>query len=273
MKTLSLFILLILLVTQPLLAQKIRIKGSDTMLPLTQMLAEEFMRRNIDASVTITGGGSLTGITALLNGTTDIAESARELSVDEKQKLKKANLQITESIVAYDALAVIVNHANTVNQLTLNQLEAIFSGTTTNWKDVGGADAPIVVYSRSPGSGTYDFFKEHVLNGKKYVSTAQLMPATGAIAQSVSQEVNAIGYVGLAYVDKTLKPIEVSGDNGKTFISPSIETVKNKSYPISRPLYFIYPDNLKSAVSPFIEFVLSATGQKLVVKTGYVPVK
>jgi phosphate transport system substrate-binding protein len=160
-----------------------------------------------------------------------------------------------------------------VSQLTLKQLESIFTGKISNWKDVGGSDTEIVIYSRQTSSGTYDFFKEHILSDKKFTATALLMPATGAIAQSVSQEVNAIGYVGLAYLDKSVKPISISADNGSIFVAPSVETVKNKTYPISRPLYYIYPDSLKDAISPFVEFVLSVTGQKLVVKTGYVPVK
>lgn len=272
MKTTILYLVLILSFTNQIFAQKIKIKGSDTMLPLTQLLADEFMKRNVDASILISGGGSVTGISALLNETTDIAESARELSADEKLKLKKTGKQVTEIIVAYDALAVIVNPANKVSQLTIKQLEAIFTGKISNWKDVGGSDSEIVVYSRQTNSGTYDFFKEHVLSDKKFTVTALFMPATGAIAQSVSQDVNAIGYIGLAYLDKTVKPVQVSGDNGTTFTTPSVETVKNKSYPISRPLYYIYQENLKDAISPFVEFVLSITGQKLVLKSGYVPV-
>jgi len=231
------------------------------------------MKRNIDASIIITGGGSVPGITALHNGTIDIAESAREITTEEKNLFEKARISITETIIAYDALAVIVNPSNPVNQLTMQQLESIFTGAFSNWKELGGADAKIVIYSRETSSGTYDFFKEHVLNTKTFAKNALRMPATGAIAQSVSQDVNAIGYVGLAYLDKTVKPIHISGDKGITFVAPSVESVTDKSYPVSRPLYYIFRDSMKDALSPYIQFVLSATGQKLVLKSGYVPVK
>ncbi len=273
MKSSGLFVLILFLTANQIFAQKLRIKGSDTMFPLAQMMAEEYKKRNIDASILINGGGSGTGIAALLAGETDITQSAREISADEKVQLKKAGITVTETIIAYDALAVIVNPSNKVDHLTLQQLEAIFTGKISNWKDVGGANLEIALYIRESSSGTYEFFKEHVLNGKNYSSTALHMPATGAIAQSVSQIEGAIGYVGLAYLDRTLKPLEISGDKGTTFIAPSVESVKNNSYPISRPLYYIYPDNLKDAISPFIGFVLSHTGQQIVLKAGYVPVK
>ena len=273
MKSAALYLIITLLAVNQLFAQKIRIKGSDTVFPLTQMLSEEYMKRNIDASILINGGGSGIGIAALLAGETDIAQSAREISADEKLHLKKAGISVTETTIAYDALAVIVNPGNKVNHLTVQQLEAIFTGTITNWKDVGGTNLEIVLYIRESSSGTYEFFKEHVLNGKNYSSAALHMPATGAIAQSVSQIEGSIGYVGLAYLDRTLKPLEISGDKGTTFITPSVESVKNNSYPISRPLYYIFPENLKDAISPFIGFALSHTGQQIVLKAGYVPVK
>jgi phosphate transport system substrate-binding protein len=273
MKSTTLFLIISLLAVNQLFGQKLRIKGSDTVFPLTQMLAEEFMKRNIDASILISGGGSGTGISALLNGTTDIAQSARELTADEKLNLNKEGIPVTETIIAFDALAVIVNPENKVTQLTVQQLEAIFTGAVTNWKDVGGIDMDIVVYSRQNSSGTYNFFKDHELSGKNFTASAILMPATGAIAQSVSQVKGAIGYVGLAYLDRTLKPIAISSDKGKTYIAPSVETVKDKSYPIARPLYYIFPDNLKDAISPFIGFVLSNAGQQIVLKAGYVPVR
>lgn len=273
MKSIYLLSLTLLLAANQLVAQKIKIKGSDTMLPLTQQLAEEFMKRNIDASVSTSGGGSLHGISALVAGTTDIAQSARELSAEEKKHLKEAGINFTETIIAYDALAVIIHPSNKVSKLTIKQLEDIFDGIITNWKEVGGADKKIVLYSRGTSSGTYDFFREHVLSNKPFAQTAILLPATGAIAQSVSQTEGGIGYVGLAYLDKTVKAVQISGDNGKTYAAPSAETVKDKTYPISRPLYYIYPDNLKETISPFIEYVTSYSGQNIVMKSGYVTVK
>lgn len=267
------FILLVFLSVNQVFAQSIKIKGSDTVLPLTQTEAEEYMKKNKSASIMVTGGGSGVGLAALENGTTDIAQASRSLKMDEKLKLKEKGKAFKEVIIAYDALAVIVHPANKVTQLTREQLESIYTGKVTNWKQVGGADMKIVVYSRETSSGTYEFFKEHVLQNKNYTPSALLMPATGAIVQSVSQTKGAIGYVGLAYLEKSIKAIKVSYNQGKTYVAPSVVAAKNKTYPISRPLYYYYLSSVEKTVSPFVKFVLSPTGQQLVLKSGYVPLK
>jgi phosphate transport system substrate-binding protein len=272
MKKITLILLVLLSVNQ-LFAQKLKIKGSDTVLPLTQMEAEQYMKTNKSASIMVTGGGSGVGLAALENGTTDIAQASRSLKMDEKLKLKDKGKAFKEVIIAYDALAVIVHPSNKVTQLTREQLEGIYTGKITNWKQVGGTDMKIVVYSRETSSGTYEFFKEHVMGNKNFAGSALLMPATGAIVQSVSQTKGAIGYVGLAYLEKTIKPIKVSYNQGKTFVAPSVTAAKNKSYPISRPLYYYYLTSVEKTVSPFVKFVLSPAGQQLVLKTGYVPIK
>ena len=272
MKKITLAILILLSVNQ-LFAQKLKIKGSDTVLPLTQTEAEEYMKKNKSASIMVTGGGSGVGIAALENGTTDIAQSSRSLKMDEKLNLKDKGKAFKEVIIAYDALAVIVHPSNKVAQLTREQLESIYTGKITNWKQVGGADMKIVVYSRETSSGTYEFFKEHVMSNKNFAGSALLMPATGAIVQSVSQTKGAIGYVGLAYLEKSVKPLKVSYDQGKTFVAPSVKAAKNKTYPISRPLYYYYLTSVEKTVIPFVKFVLSSAGQQLVLKTGYVPLK
>jgi len=266
-------ILIVLVAVSQVNAQKLKIKGSDTVLPLTQQEAEQYMKKNSGASIMVTGGGSGVGIAALLNGTTDIAQSSRSLKLDEKMKLQDAGKAFKETVIAYDALAIIVNPGNKVTQLTREQLEGIFTGKITNWKEVGGDDMKMVVYSRETSSGTYEFIKEHVLKGKNFTPSALLMPATGAIVQSVSQTKGAIGYIGLAYVEKNIKALKVSFDKGKTYISPSVETAKDKSYPITRPLFYYYLKSVETLVSPYVNFVLSPTGQQLVLKTGYVPIK
>jgi len=268
-----LIVAIIALVTPYLQAQKVsfKVKGSDTVLPLTQKEAEVYMKKNAGSSIMVTGGGSGVGISALLSGTTDIAQSSRSLKLDEKMKLNDAGKAFKETIIAYDALAVIVNPANKITKLTREQLEGIFTGKITNWKEVGGDDNKIVVYSRETSSGTYEFFKEHVLNKKNYATSALLMPATGAIVQSVSQTKGAIGYVGLAYIEKSVKPIQVSYDKGKTYVSPSVESAKSKKYPITRPLYYYYLASTEKTISPYVKFVLSAEGQKIVLQEGYVP--
>jgi phosphate transport system substrate-binding protein len=251
----------------------IKVKGSDTVLPLSQKEAEVYMKSNKDASITVIGGGSGVGIAALIDGTTDICMASRKMKIDEKQKLLDGGKSPKEVTIAYDALSVIVNPENKVSQLTREQLEGIFTGKITNWKDVGGADEKIVAYSRESSSGTYEFFKEHVLNKKNYGSSVLLMPATGAIVQSVSQTKGAIGYIGLAYMEKSTKALKVSFDNGKTFIEPSVEGAKNKTYPITRPLYYYYLSTMEKTVKPFVDFILSPEGQKIVGDVGYVPLK
>jgi phosphate transport system substrate-binding protein len=249
-----------------------KIKGSDTVLPLTQKEAEVYMKKYPGSSIMVTGGGSGVGLAALQNGTTDVAQSSRKMKLDEKMKMEDAGKAFKEVIIAYDALAVIVNPANKVSQLTREQLESIYTGKVTNWKDVGGDDLQIVLYSRESSSGTFEFFKEHVLNKKNFAQSAMLMPATGAIVQSVSQTKGAIGYVGLAYIEPTVKALKVSYDKGATYVMPSVESAMNKTYPIVRPLYYYYLTSVEASAKPFIDFILSADGQKIVKEVGYVPI-
>ena len=251
-------------------AQKIVIKGSDTVLPLTQKEAENYMKKNSTQNVTVIGGGSGVGIAALMDGTTDIAMASRSLKMDERLKLQDAGKSYKEVTIAKDALAVIVHAGNKVSKLTREQIEDIYTGKITNWKEVGGDDMKIVVYSRETSSGTYEFFKDHVLNKKNYASSVLNMPATGAIIQSVSQTKGAIGYVGLAYLSKEVKDLAVSYDKGKTYVNASVANAKNKTYPIVRPLFYYYPAPKEKTVKPFIDFVLSAEGQKIVEQVGYI---
>jgi phosphate transport system substrate-binding protein len=274
MKTRNLKLLaLALLLPAVINAQSFKIKGSDTCLPLSQAEAESYMKKDPAASIAVTGGGSGVGLAALITGTTDIAQASRSMKMDEKLKMQEAGKAYKEVIIAYDALAVIVNPSNPVSQLTREQLEGIFTGKITNWKEVGGEDAKIVAYSRETSSGTYEFFKSHVLNNKNFSSGALLMPATGAVVQSVSQTKGAIGYVGLAYLEKNVKALKVSYDKGKTFVIPSVDNAMNKSYPITRPLYYYFLTKIEKNVSPYINYILSPEGQKIVLKTGYVPLK
>ena len=250
-----------------------RVKGSDTLLPLTQELAEQYLKKDPDAEVIVTGGGSGVGIAALPENTTDIAMASRQIKFSEKMKFAELGLDAEEVVVAYDALAVVVNPSNPVDGLTREQLEAIFRGKITNWKDVGGEDRKIVVYSRETSSGTYEFFKESVLENKNYMSSILSMPATGAIIQSVRQTKGAIGYIGLAYLNPYVKPLAVSYDGGAHYAVPSVETAADGSYPIVRPLYYYYDSRKEAQVSPFISYVLSPEGQESVLEQGFIPVK
>lgn len=270
-KTILLVVMAAGLFATNVFAQKI--KGSDTCLPLTQTEAEKYMNKDKSAKITVTGGGSGVGLSALMDGTTDIAMASRKMKFDEKLKLQEAGKTPKEVVIAYDALAVIVNPSNKVTNLTREQLEGIFTGKIKNWKEVGGADLKIVAYSRETSSGTYEFFKESILKNKNYMSGILSMPATGAIVQSVGQTKGAIGYVGLAYLNKEVKPIHVSYDGGKSFIEPTFDNAKNKTYPVVRPLFYYYEVKNASKVKGFIDYILSPEGQATVIETGYIPAK
>ena len=255
-----------------------KIKGSDTVLPVSQEAAEMYMSLHPDSRVTVTGGGSGVGISALMDGTTDIAMSSRSIKFNERVKLKNSGKQLKEAVVAYDALAVIVHPSNPVTHLTRQQLEAIFRGKVTNWNQVKdpytgkrGPDLKIVVYSRETSSGTYEFFKTSVLREKNYMAGVLSMPATGAVIQSVSQTRGAIGYVGMAYVNDRVRAVKVSYDS-KHFVYPTMETGRRHIYPIIRELYYYYTADRAKVVEPFLRFLLSGEGQRLVMRSGYVPV-
>ena len=268
-KNILLIPVLFLFITESISAQ--RIKGSDTVLPLTQEWAETFMKEYPGAAVTVTGGGSGVGISAIMEGTTDIAMASRRIKFGEKIKTKQNKMELCEEIVAYDALAIIVNPSNPVDSLTREELEAIFRGKITNWKEVGGPDAKIIVYSRETSSGTYEFFKESVLENKNYTNNILSMPATGAIIQSIRQTKGAIGYVGMAYLNPHVKAIKVSYDGGKSYAYPSIENARAKKYPIVRPLYYYYNKKDKKKVQPYLQFITSERAENISLKLGFIP--
>ncbi|MBP1616360.1 MAG: phosphate transporter, phosphate-binding protein [Bacteroidetes bacterium] len=270
MKRIVLFMSLMVVAFGSAMAQKV--KGSDTCLPLVQKEAEVYMKEG-KGKLTVTGGGSGIGFAALIEGSTDIAMASRAIKFDEKMKMQNGGRTAKQVVIARDALSIVVNPSNKVTNLTREQLEGIFTGKITNWKQVGGADLAIVAYSRETTSGTYEFFKEHVMKNKNYKSGILSMPATGAIIQSVSQTKGAIGYVGMAYVTKDVKEIHVSYDAGKTYVEPTVANAKAGKYPIVRPLYLYYEVKSEKKVKPFIDFVLSAQGQKIVDQVGYLALK
>ncbi|MCI1741846.1 MAG: PstS family phosphate ABC transporter substrate-binding protein [Prevotella sp.] len=256
-----------------------KIKGSDTVLPVSQEASETYMKLHPSAHLMVTGGGSGVGISSLLDGTTDIAMASRSIKFGERMNLKKKHKKLCQAIIAYDALAVVVNPDNPISHLTRVQLELIFRGKRTNWNQLvdpvthrRGPDWKIVVYSRETSSGTYEFFKSSVLKEKNYMAGVLSMPATGAVIQSVKQTKGAIGYVGLAYVNRYVKAIHVSYDN-RRFIYPNMTTGRKRIYPIIRPLFYYYTADNTPKVMPFIRFLLSPRGQQIVMKCGYVPLK
>ena len=250
-----------------------KLKGSDTLLPLAQKAAENYSEKNPSAHVTVTGGGSGVGLSSLREGTTDIAMASRRIKFDERVRMQQAGRPVEELTVAFDALAVIVHPSNPVSRLTREQLEGIFRGKITNWKQVGGEDRKIVVYSRETSSGTYEFFKESVLKHRNYMPAVLSMPATGAIIQSVSQTPGAIGYVGLAYLNPEVKALAVSYDGGGSYVAPTFDNARSKSYPIVRPLYFYYTKSNEAAVRPLVNYLTSDEGQAMVASIGFIPIR
>ena len=251
--------------------QEVKVKGSDTVLPIAQQFVEQYKAVNPSAVISVTGGGSGVGIAALLNQTTDLAMASRRIKLSEKLKLKEAHIAFGELTVAYDALAVCVHPSNPVQGLTRQQLEGLYTGQITNWQEVGGPNLRVVAYSRENSSGTHEFFKEMVLDGREFAPTALMLPATGAVIQSVSQTPGAIGYVGLAYLEKTVKALPVSYDGGKTYVAPTLENALNETYPIVRPLYFYYAEADYPRLQPFLDYISGPAGRAIVRATGFVP--
>jgi phosphate transport system substrate-binding protein len=253
-------------------AGTLTVKGSDTMVILAQRWAEEYMKRNPSQKVQVTGGGSGTGIAALVNGTTDVANASRAIKPDEAAKVKQRfQVEPVETAVARDGVAIYVNEANPIQQLTLEQLRGIYLGDVTNWKEVGGPDARIVLYSRENSSGTYVFVKEHVLQNGDFSPTAQTLPGTAAVVNAIAKERFGIGYGGAAYA-KGVKEVKVAGADGQGWL-PSAENVKSGKYPLSRPL-FMYTRGAPSADSKqFIDYCLSKDGQAVVAQVGYYPIR
>lgn len=257
----------------------LQIKGSDTMVNLGQAWAERYMEQNPDDFIAVTGGGSGTGIAALINGTCDIAMSSRQIKDKEIDLAKQKGNSPYEIIAALDGLAVVVNPKNPVSKLTIAQLSDIFTGKAANWKEAGGEDGKIVLLSREVNSGTHVYFKEHVLRkgnpeGKEeFAPKALLLPSSQAIADEVSGNKGTIGYYGMGYISPKQKPVLVAKDERSEYIAPLIDNVIKGTYPISRPL-FLYTNGAPSgAVKKFIDFILSAEGQKVVLETDFVPVK
>jgi phosphate transport system substrate-binding protein len=254
----------------------ITVKGSDTMVHLVADWAEAYMAAHPDAEVSVNGGGSGTGIKAFINGTTDIAAASRDMSAEERAQAAKSGREPKEIEVALDGIAVIVNPKNPIGELTLDQLKKIYTGAYTRWSDVGGSDETIGVLSRESSSGTYVFFQEHVLEKQDYAAHVRLMPATAGIIQTVSEDLWAIGYVGLGYAagagDK-VKVVKVKAKDDAPAVAPSEETVKSGEYSIARGLFLYVATDTSPVVQRFIDFVLGEAGQEIVRKDDYITVR
>jgi len=253
-------------------AQALTVKGSDTMVVLAQRWAEAYMKQSGAKKVQVTGGGSGTGIAALVNGTTEIANASRKIKGKESAKVRdRYNVLPVETVVARDGVTFYVHESNPVTQLTLAQLKSIYLGDVTNWRDVGGKDEPIVLYSRENSSGTYVFVKEKVLDNEDYAASAQTLPGTAAVVNAVAKEAKGVGYGGAAYA-KGIKELKVVGKDGNGYL-PNAENVRSGAYPLSRPLHMYTRGRPQGDAKAFIEYCLSPAGQAIVVEVGYFPVR
>ncbi len=257
----------------------LQIKGSDTMVNLGQAWAEEYMKNNPGVSIAVTGGGSGTGISALVNNTCDIAEVSREMKESEIKLVESKGFEPTKFIVALDGLAVVVNPANKVSELTIDQLADIYTGKIKNWKELGGRDAKIVLLSREVNSGTHVYFKEHILrhgkpdNKEEFTPEALMLSSSQAIADETSQNVDAIGYYGMGYITAKEKALKIAKDKNSPAIPPTMDNVVSGAYPISRPLLMYTRGEPTGLVKSLLDYVLSSAGQEIVKKLDFVPVK
>lgn len=247
--------------------KSIVLKGSTTVLPIAQPCAEVFMDQNPDIDISVQGGGSGVGIASLIDGTCDIGNSSRPAKEEEIKTAKEKGVEIYANIIARDAIAVIVNPANQVDGLTLEQIKDIYLGKISNWSEIGGKDQAIVVVSRDSASGTFETFNELALKKEKLRPDALMQASNAAVATTVATTRGAIGYVGLGYVTDKVKAIKVNNT------LPSKETVNDNSYPLARPLFMYTNGQPEGAVKKFVDFVLGAEGQKLVEENGFISVQ
>ena len=256
--------------------------GSNTVTPITSQWAEEFMKLHKQVNIIVSGPGSSAGIAALINKTTTFAQSSRAIKQSEIDQAKAVGVNVVETIVAVDALSIVVHPSNPVSSLTIQQLSDIYTGKVTNWNQVGGNNAPIVLLSRDTNSGTYGYFLEEVVQllliGKQdktlnFSPSAQLLPSTSTGITEVSKNVNAIFFAGLGYLDSSVKAVPIKKTATDAAVSPSIATAKNGTYPIARNLYYYTAGQPEGLAKAFIEYALSTAGQKIVEELGFVAVK
>ena len=258
-------VMLCLMAGTALAADSVVIKGSTTVLPVAQGTLEAFMKANPDVQMSLSGGGSGEGIKALIDKTTDIATSSREIKDKEIELAKSKGINPVAHVVAFDAIIPVVHPKNKVSNLTIDQLSQIYQGNITNWKEVGGDDLKIVVISRDSSSGTFESWDHFVMKKAKVTPRAQMLASNGALVTAVSKTRYAIAYLGIGYVNKSVKPLQVKG------VTASIQTAMSKEYPFSRELYMYTNGEPQGQTAKYISFVKSADGQKIVAREGFVP--
>jgi phosphate transport system substrate-binding protein len=248
-------------------AKTITIKGSTTVLPIAQSCAEAFMNKHSDVNISVQGGGSGVGIASIIDGTADIGDASRAIKDKEKATAAEKGVNVYENVVAADGIAVIVHPSNAMSALTKDQIKMIYTGKISNWKDVGGNKAKIVIVSRDSSSGTFEAFNEMALDKEKVRPDALLNASNQAVATTVAKTPGAIGYIGLGYLSSAVKAVKVNG------VNCTKPNVVNGSYPLARNLYMYTNGKPQGAVKDFIDFIMSPEGQKLVDKAGFVAVK
>ncbi|KAB2954507.1 phosphate ABC transporter substrate-binding protein [Heliorestis acidaminivorans] len=256
------------------LSGTIQVRGSDTLVNLSQAFAEDFMDKYPNVSIAVTGGGSGTGISALINGTADLANSSRDIKDNEINDIKeKTGKDVVEYDIALDGIGFIVHKDNPVKELTMEQLKGIYTGKVTNWSELGGPDQTIVPLARETSSGTHVFVKEFVLDNEEYRPDALLQTSSATIAKEIETNTGAIGYVGMGYLTDKVQTIAVKKDDNSPAVLPSDNAVKDGSYPVSRPLHVYSAGEPEGVAKAFVEFMLSPEGQKIVGEMEFVPVK
>jgi len=259
-----------------------KVIGSNTVTPLTTVWAEEFMKMNSKVNIAVSGPGSGVGIANLIDGTTDIAQASRKMKSKEYDQAKAKGVNPYEIQVALDALSIIVNSSNPISELTIAQLSAIYTNEITNWKELGGSDAPIVAISRDTNSGTHVFFKEHVVQMKgldtenkelEYGQEVLFLPSTEGGVTEVTNNPNAIFFPGLGYVTDAVKPLAIKKTADDAGVLPSVETALDGTYPIARPLLFYTNGEPVGIIKAFVDYCLSPAGQSKVIEVGYVPLR
>ena len=251
-------------------AGTVTMKGSDTMVRLGQRWAEEYMKIHSDVTVQVAGGGSGTGIAALLNGGTDICQASRDMKPKEYTDAETKKIKLHRVSMALDGIAVFVNEANPVKDLSLEQLRAIYTGSITNWDQVGGPSHVIILYGRENNSGTYGYFKEHVLKEEDFAEATQTLPGTAAVVSAVVHDKFGIGYGGIAW-DKGVRALPVRKDDKSPAVEPTMTNIINGSYPISRELYWFFNGEPSGKTQAFLNCALSEEGQKVAESVDYIP--
>ncbi|MCX7911819.1 MAG: phosphate ABC transporter substrate-binding protein [Dehalococcoidales bacterium] len=268
-------------VTESVLSGSFKIIGSNTVTPLSSVWAENFMKMHPKVSIAVSGPGTGVGIASLIDGTTDICQASRLITAKEIEQAQAKGVNPYEIQIASDALSVIVHPSNPVSELTIEQLSAIYTGKITNWKEVGGNDAAIVVLSRDTNSGTHAFFKEHVVQmqglptadkGLEYGGKVLMLPSTEEGVSQVAGNANAIFYAGLGYVNDKVKTIAIKKTATDPAVKPSVATTLDGTYPIARPLLFYTNGAPTGVIKAFIDYCLSEEGQKVVLEAGFIPV-